>query len=83
MVKLREKDHPVDSIAVYQMLVKPIIEQTNNSAYREAVGLIKKIRGLMANLGQDKEFQEYISSVRTEYKRKRNFITMLTKLKMK
>lgn len=83
LAKLREKDHPVDSIAVYQMLVKPIIEQTNNSAYREAVDLIKKIRGLMANLGQDKEFQKYISSVRTEFKRKRNFITMLTRLKMK
>ena len=83
LAKLREKDHPADAIAVYQGQVDAIVNRTNKNAYREAVGLIKKIRKLMKNLGQGKELQEYISSVRTKYKRKRNFMAMLDRLKIK
>jgi len=83
LAELREKDYPADAVAVYQGRVEPIVSRTNNKAYREAVGLIKKIRKLMKNLGQGKELQEYISSVRTKYKRKRNFMAMLDRLKIK
>ena len=81
LAKLREKDHPADAIAVYEARIEPIINRTNNNAYREAIGLIRKIDKLMKQIGQGNEFQEYVLSLRTKYKRKRNFIAMLVRLR--
>lgn len=83
LAELREKNYPADAIEVYKEQVGPIVRQTNNNAYREAVGLIKKIQKLMKKLGWNKQFQEYISCIRTEYKRKRNLIAMIDRLKIK
>jgi uncharacterized Zn finger protein len=66
---------------VYRRQVEPIIEQTNNRAYREAIVLIKKTRELMKNVGQGKEFEEYKSSLEAKYKPKRNFMAMLRRLR--
>jgi len=73
----------IDATKVYQRLVGPIIERTNNDAYREAVGLIKKTRKLMKRTGDDKEFKQYIADIRTEFKRKRNFMAMLDRAGLK
>jgi uncharacterized Zn finger protein len=73
----REKDHPEDALAVYQKLIEPTLAQTNNEAYRTAVGFLRKIRELMSRLGRSDEFAPYLASIRAEYKRKRNFIKML------
>lgn len=81
LAKLREKDYPKDAIMIYQRQVEPIVEQTNNRAYREAIMLIKKIQGLMKGLEQEKEFEEYKSSLEAKYKLKRNFITLLGRLR--
>jgi len=80
LAELREKSHPEDTILIYRKQVDPIVRQTNNGAYREAVGLIKKIRNLMKGMGEDKKFEEYMLSLRTTYKPKRNFISMLSSL---
>ena len=81
LAKLREKDHPADAISIYQARIEPIIGRTNNNAYREAIGLIRKVCQLMKRLGRDSEFREYILSLRTKYNRKRNFIAMLNRLR--
>lgn len=81
LAKLREKDHPADAISIYQARIEPIIGRTNNNAYREAIGLIRKVRQLMKRLGRDSEFREYILSLRAKYNRKRNFIAMLNRLR--
>jgi len=79
LAALREKDHPRDAIAVYQNLIGPIVEQTNNDAYRNAAGLLRRIKNLMTKLGEQAEFRRYLADVRIEYKRKRNFIKLLEK----
>jgi len=81
LAKLREKEHPADAIGVYQAQVDPIVGQTNNRAYIEAMQLIKKIQQLMEKLGKEKEFAEYVSSLKVKYKPKRNFIKLLGRLK--
>ena len=81
MAKLREKKHPADSIGVYKTQVEPIVQRTNNQAYFEAIRLIKKVGGLMKQLGQDKEFAEYVSFLRIKYAPKRNFIKLLDKVR--
>lgn len=83
LAELLEKAHPADAIEIYKKQIGPIVAQTNNHAYREAINLIRKIHKLMKKLEWDKQFQEYVSSIRTEYKRKRNLIDMLDKLKIK
>ncbi len=76
---LREKEHPRDAIAVYRKQIGPIVEQTNNEAYAEAAGLLRRVKKLMGRLGEQAAFQQYLNTVRTEYKRKRNFMKLLDK----
>jgi uncharacterized Zn finger protein len=77
---LREKEHPADSLAVYLTLVEPLVRQTNNDAYREAVKFIKKIWTLNLRLNKTDEWQRYLAQLKTTHKRKRNFIALLEKI---
>ena len=81
LAEAREKDHPADAIDVYRTRVEPIVQRTNNDAYREAIRLIKKIGGLMKGLGRDREFVEYVSSLKDKHARKKNFMTLLNRLR--
>jgi len=81
LAELREKDHPEDAIAVYREQIGPIVEQTNNHAYAEAAGLLRRVEKLMKKLGQQAAFEQYLNTVRTEYKRKRNFMKLLQKFR--
>jgi hypothetical protein len=73
----REGDHPEDSISVYQERIEPLVNQTNNKAYRRAYELLLKVRTLMGRLDRQAEFDEYVELLRLEYKRKRNFMKLL------
>lgn len=77
---IREKNHPADAMAIYQRQIDPIVNHKNNDAYREAAKLIRKIRQLMARLGREAEFPEYLAAVRAAHKPKRNFMAMLNDL---
>jgi len=81
LAQLREKEHPADSFGVYRAQVEPLVQQTNNQSYREAIRLIKKIRELMKNLNKEKEFAEYVSSLKAKYRLKRNFIKLLNRIR--
>lgn len=80
LAEKRGGTHPDDSIEIYKSVVGPIVERTNDDAYREATGYIKAIRKLMSVQKKEKEFDTYLSEIRTAFKRKRNFIKMLAKL---
>lgn len=73
----REDGHPEDSLAVYQERIEPLINETNNKAYKEAYDLLLRVRELMHYLGRQAEFDEYLQLLRLEYKRKRNFMKLL------
>ncbi len=73
----REEEHPQEALAVYEGRIEPLIERTNNAAYEEACELLAKVGALMRRLDRGAEFQEYLELIRTEYKRKRNFIKLL------
>lgn len=77
LARHREKEYPGDAIAVYQRQVGPIVGRTNNNAYAEAVILIKRIGNLMNGSGDREDFLQYLAALRTEFKRKRNFMKML------
>jgi uncharacterized Zn finger protein len=73
----REKDHPGDALEAYRAQVEPTLARKNNDAYREAVGLIRKARGLLARLGREPEFGDYLAALRLAHKPKRNFMKLL------
>ena len=77
----REKNHPADAIAVYKKWVDPIADHKDNQAYAEAAALIRKIQSLMNRLQQDGEFADYLLTVRSTHKQKRNFMKLLDKIK--
>jgi uncharacterized Zn finger protein len=77
----REEKHAGDVVPIYQEMIAPVLKQTNNAAYEEAVRLLRKIRELMIRLGRDAEFEDYLVALRVEYKRKRNFIKLLEEFK--
>lgn len=73
----RERDHPEDAIAIYRRRIEPTLDRKNNDAYREAMRLLRKIRSLMAKIGQEKDFDSYLRSLREAHKPKRNFMKLL------
>jgi uncharacterized Zn finger protein len=79
LARLREREHPRDAIAVYRKQIGPLVEQTNNEAYAEAVNLLHKVEKLMNQLGEQAAFKQYLDTLRIEYKRKRNFMKLLEK----
>lgn len=76
----REKQHPEDAIQVYRNLIESSVNQTNNAAYAQAVNHLKKVEKLMKKTNRENAFKNYLSGLRTTYKRKRNFIAMINKL---
>ena len=73
----REGEHPEEVLPVYQGQIEPTLAQKNNQAYQEAIGLLRKVHELMARLGRDVEFAQYLDSVRMANKRKRNFMKLV------
>ena len=77
LAKLREKQHPADSLEIYRRQVEPIINHKNKDAYREAVAMIKKVGELMRRVGRSKDFTAYVASIRDTHRRKRNLLALL------
>lgn len=66
-----------DAISLYRRVIPDIVKQTNNTAYEEAIRLIRKVGQLMTDLGQAGALADYLVALRLEYKQKRNFIKLL------
>ena len=77
----REKEHPEDALAVYQRQIGLWLQHTNNAVYREAVRLLGRVRVLHQRLGREQAFADYVESLRTDHKRKRNFIKLLDRMR--
>lgn len=80
LAEVREKEHPKDTIAVYQKMINPIVNRKNNSSYEEARGLILKIKALMTRTGEESKFASYLNSVKIAHKPKRNFMKLLERI---
>jgi uncharacterized Zn finger protein len=75
-----ESTHVDDAIALYRRVVPALLDQTNNAAYEEAIALVKKIAAALERHQRGQEFRVYLGALRTEFKRKRNFITLLDRI---
>ncbi len=76
----REAEHPGDAVPVYRRLIEKAVEQTNNTAYAEAIKLLKRMKPLLARLDCPADFGQYVALLRAKFKAKRNFMKLLDKL---
>lgn len=77
LADVRSSDHPEEALSVYQPAIEPLLNQTNNQAYEQAIELLLKIKDLQDRLNQTAQFETYVAQLKTTYKRKRNFIKFL------
>lgn len=68
---------PEDAVTLYRRVVPPIVEQTSNAAYEEAIRLVRRIGKLMRGQQRGSEFAGYLAELRVRFKPKRNFIKLL------
>ncbi|MBE9100313.1 DUF6880 family protein [Vacuolonema iberomarrocanum] len=73
----RAHEHPEDALSVYLPAIEPLIKQTSNDTYRQAVALLVKVKALMERIGCEDDFERRLATLATIYKRKRNFIKYL------
>lgn len=72
-----ESRRPGDAVSLYRQVVPPIVEHTNNTAYGEAIKLVRKIGSLMKTQNQLAQYGDYLAELRVQFKPKRNFIKLL------
>ena len=77
LAQAREKDHPEDAIAVYTEQLKPALQWAQQSAYEQAVDILRKIRKLMVRIGKQAKFASLVGSIRAQYKPRRNLMKLL------
>ena len=82
LAELREKEHPGDALQVCRAEVKRILERTGSPDYAGAVRLVRRVRELMIRIGRGEEFAGYLAELRAVYKRKRNLMTLLDRVKL-
>jgi uncharacterized Zn finger protein len=66
-----------DALSLYKRVIPLIVEETNNTAYEDAVKLIRKVEGIMNAQQRHREFGDYLAELRFRFKAKRNFIKLL------
>jgi tetratricopeptide (TPR) repeat protein len=66
-----------DALVLYRRVVSALIEATNNAAYEQAIGLVQSIADALSAHQRSQELAAYVEYLRVEFKRKRNFITLL------
>ncbi len=77
-----ESYEPSALIPLYHQWAARLIEKKNRRAYREAIGLLKKLRGLYNKQKMRKEWQTFISRLASHYSRMRAFQEELRKGKL-
>ena len=82
LAAIRYNDRPEDALFVYRLAIEPLVNQTNNQAYQEAIKLLVKVKDLMSRLNHDAEFNSFLNYMKATCKRKRNFIKFLHQEKM-
>lgn len=79
LAERRQQTHPEDALPIYEREIEPLIQETNNTAYANAVSFLQKVHQLMVRLDRQAEFNALVAHLRQTYKAKRNFIALLEK----
>jgi uncharacterized Zn finger protein len=73
---VKEK-YPERSIGIWKKTAENHIDRTSPKEYAVALGYLNRISRVMKKIGKDKEFKNYIASIREQNKRKIRLVEML------
>jgi uncharacterized Zn finger protein len=72
-----ETSHLDDALELYRRVVPTILGETSNDAYAEVIEIVKRMAAALGAQQRHQELAAYLGYLRGEFKRKRNFITLL------
>jgi uncharacterized Zn finger protein len=73
----RAESHPEDALTVYEARLGDALEPASQDAYQTVVRLLGRMQPVMERLGRERQFQDRVSSIRQEYKRRRNLLQLM------
>lgn len=82
LASLRENDFPKDAVEIYQRRVRGILARDDVALYDEAIDLLGKIKHILFQLGNVKEFSDFLADLLTSNYRRRDFISLLKTSKL-
>jgi hypothetical protein len=77
LARQRALQHPRDAIPVFCRQVEAAVDVAKRDGYEQAVSLLTEVSECYERLGASTEFADYVRSLRTAHRRKRNFIAAL------
>lgn len=80
LARQREKAHPADALPIFQRLAEKQIAAKTNASYAAAVKLLTHARTAFRRLQRDADWPAYLTHLRTEHHRLRNFLALAAKL---
>jgi uncharacterized Zn finger protein len=83
LIELADKlgaSRPGDAVILYRRVIPGIVEQTNNTAYEQAIKLIRKVGVLMSEHDQLPRLNDFVAELHMQFKPKRNFIKLLNEV---
>ena len=78
--KAVSQEYPEYAIKIYLKLVKESISKSARETYRIAAGYAKKLKDIYAGSGQKSRWENYVSRIREENKRRPALIDEFRKL---
>lgn len=64
-------------VHLYRFVIDGVVSQTQNSAYQQAIRLLKDLAGKASTPDQREDLNKMVVALRSAYKPKRNFISLL------
>ncbi|MEM7772914.1 MAG: hypothetical protein AAF327_20690 [Cyanobacteria bacterium P01_A01_bin.37] len=77
LAEIQQESQPADVLSIYQPAIEPLINQSNNEAYANAVDLLLKVQSFMKRLDQQSDFDQFLGFLKPTHKRKHNFMSLL------
>src|SRR5215218_5019913 len=74
-----ERDRPADALAVYQRIADEALERADRRAYRSAAPILKRARAAAQAAGAHDAFDEYLTRLHEQYRRRPTLIEILDK----
>jgi hypothetical protein len=69
---------PADALAVYRRAIDQLRAMTGNEVYHRLAGLLLRARDCHEALGTGQDFRRYLAALRTDQRRKRNLMRILS-----
>jgi uncharacterized Zn finger protein len=79
LAESHERDHPADTLPVYERLADEQLERADRRAYRSAAWLLRRAQAAAQAAGMHDDFGEHLARLRDQHRRRPTLIAILDK----